>query len=345
MPSQRRAAPARHRREVELAARTTFCFCVEAGQLESAGVLLARSIRRFAGAYAGAPVYAVRPRFGPELSHAARDAFDELEVRYVAADLVGAYHWLPHLNKPAALAHVEARAATDYVTWLDTDVVVLREPVGLVPETPFLYAARPAEADMGTDGEDENARYWARASAAVGLDYRRFEMIRSFPEDKPIHGYWHGGVFTYDRSTACGARHLDFFRRIVEAKIASRRCGVYHTDQVAQTLACYAAVQNVHVYDWRLNFDYGLQDLAPEKLARLGEAAIHHYHAGFQPQNEERLRAALASGALGAEQRALIAAHAPFRTKIAPVPRLLRKALMDYRAALRARHERACEAL
>jgi hypothetical protein len=328
-----------------LPGRTTFCFCVEAGQLESAGVLLARSIRAFAGAYAKSPIYAVRPRPGPELSPAARKAFDALEVRYVAADLVGAYHWLPHLNKPAALAYVEARAATPCVTWLDTDVVVLREPSGLVPETPFVYAARPADAYMGTDGADENAEYWARASALAGLDYRRFQMIRSFPEGKPIHGYWHGGVFTYDRTAGCGARHFDYFKRIVDAKISSRRCGTYHTDQVAQTLAANAVAGEVHVYDWRLNYSFGLEDLAPEKLAWLGECAILHYHNGLAPQNRERIAAVLAAGAIGEAQAAMIAAHAPLRTDIAPVQRLMRKALMERRARQRARHERSCEIL
>lgn len=326
-------------------ARTTFCFCVEAGQIESAGVLLARSIRAFGGAYAASPIYAVRPRLGPELSRPARAAFDDLGVEYVAADLVGSYHWLPHLNKPAALAYVESRAPTDYVTWLDTDVVFLGEPAGLVPDTPFQYAARPADADMGTNGEDENAAYWAKASALAGLDYRRFQMIRSFPENKLIYGYWHGGVFTYDRAIGCGALHLDYFKRIIDAKISSRRCGIYHTDQVAQTLAAHAAAEEVHVYDWRLNYDFGLEDLVPEKIAQLGECAILHYHAGLAPQNEARMRAILESGTIGAAQTALISAHAPLRTHIAPAPRILRKGLMEYRARLRARHERDCQVL
>jgi hypothetical protein len=328
-----------------LQGRTTFCFCVEAGRFESAGVLLARSIRAFAGAYAKLPIFAVRPRPGPELSRAAREAFDALEVGYLVGDLVGAYHWLPHLNKSAALALVETRAQTPYVTWLDTDVVVLAEPAGLVPETPFAYAARPAEADMGTDGDDANAAYWARASALAGLDYRRFEMIRSYPEEKLIHGYWHGGVFTYDRATGCGARHFDYFKRIVDARISSRRCGTYHTDQVAQTLAAHAVTDKVHIYDWRLSYDFPLEDLAPKKLAMLGECAILHYHGGLAPQNRERIDAVLASAAIGPDQTALIAAHAPLRTEIALGQRVLRKAMYEYRAHLRARYERACEVL
>ena len=44
-----------------------FLLCVEAGPLEPQTLLLVRSIRRWAGEYAGNPIHAFRPRVGPNL--------------------------------------------------------------------------------------------------------------------------------------------------------------------------------------------------------------------------------------------------------------------------------------
>ena len=325
---------------------TTFCLCIEAGILEWQALLLCQSIRRFGGRYAQTPIVAVRPRFGPEISTEVRRRLAALDVRYVSGHFVGAYHWLPHLNKAAALAMLEREAKTEFITWLDSDMAFVREPEGLIPDAPFDYAARAGEGDMGSDGADVNAPYWDAVSKLAGLDFRAFPIVESWPEGRPMRGYLHGGVFTFRTDLGYGAKHLDYFKRIADARLSSQTCGVYHTDQVAQSLAAHAVAKTVRTYHWSLNYDFGLKPAPEEVVERVRDCKVLHYHDGLLPENAANARAMLARGLLPSDAAALIEEFTPLTvTRMAPAPRLMRKALNVVRRERLERHKRDCAIL
>ena len=49
-------------------ASTTFVTCIESGGLEEQTIRLMKSLRKWGGKFADAPVYAVNPRFGVPLA-------------------------------------------------------------------------------------------------------------------------------------------------------------------------------------------------------------------------------------------------------------------------------------
>lgn len=319
---------------------TTFCMCIEAGPLEQQSLLLCESIRMFAGDHSGSPIIAVRPRRGPEILDATREALRRMNVRYVAKDLVGEYFWRPHINKSAALSLVEEIATSDYVTWLDSDMIVIREPSGLFADDDFDYAARPGEADMGTGGDDGNAAFWRRASEIVGLDYRQFPRFSSFPEGRSIYAYWHGGVFTFRRTLRIGSLHFKAFRALLDARISSSSCGIYHIDQVAQTLGAHAAAHRFAAYAPTMNLDLTPDGDQSVRSMHFGDAKILHYHGALYPEaigaHESRI------AAMPKEVQSLLSRYAPFRVLLPFGKRVRRKAISVSAKRKSEQHERRC---
>src|SRR5829696_6699474 len=98
----------------------TFVTCIESGPLETQVLRLVEGLRRFGGAYADCPVWAVQPRFGPPVSRHTRAELDP-------------HGWYAYINKTRALMLAEEQAATEFVGWLDADLLVTGEPSELLP--------------------------------------------------------------------------------------------------------------------------------------------------------------------------------------------------------------------
>src|SRR4051794_17337881 len=116
------------------AAETTLCTAIEAGYLEQQVLLLSESLRRFGGRRANIPLVAVRPRKGPRIAQSTAKRLSALSVFLVEDETLStAYDWWAMANKPAALRYIEEHARTQNVSWIDGDMMVLREPSSFAP--------------------------------------------------------------------------------------------------------------------------------------------------------------------------------------------------------------------
>lgn len=320
---------------------TTICTVIEAGPLEQQVLLLADSLRAFGGRWARVPMLAVKPRRGPAIPRATRDALRRLDVAFVDAPLNVACAWWAHANKPAAMAYAERHATTPNVTWMDGDMMVLREPDEFAPPPGARFIARAGEGiDVASDGRDDGAVFWRRLCAEFGLDFDRFPTITSFPDDRPIKAYWQTGLFTYPRDAGFGAKHAEIIGRMLNGTIASRKAGTFHTDQVSAALAVQAlGLVHAH-YDPRMNFNYNVLDQAAARRLPIEEVRILHYHGSFWPAAFGWASEGLA--VLPGDRRALIARHAPFRSG-GRVARLKRKLFGLTRKAKLAAYEARVE--
>ena len=79
--------PSESARSTDAEPSVGFVCCVESVSLEDQTVLMASSIRRFAGTLADAPIFAVSPRAGHEPSSATIDALRALDVTVVVEPL------------------------------------------------------------------------------------------------------------------------------------------------------------------------------------------------------------------------------------------------------------------
>lgn len=297
-----------------MAAETTLCTCVEAGPLEAQAVLLAESLRRFAGRYSDLPFVAVKPRRGPALSSETKRAFRRLDVELVEDPrLNGELWWWDHANKTAAIRYTEDHASSDCVTWMDSDMMFLDEPTGFAPTPGTSFIGKPGEAwDLASNGSDEQAEYWRQLCARLGLDFAAFPDVVSWPDEKRIKAYFQGGLFTYHRDVRFGRKHHEVYKAMLEGDIISKFAGIYHQDQVSVALTVQALGLKHSEYDPRMNFNYNYLDEKTSALIPLTEVKILHYHGSFYKEGFDWAMRGLQ--VLPADRVELIRRYAPFNT-------------------------------
>src|SRR5262245_41094917 len=156
----------------------TFITCIESGPLETQVLRMVDSLRRFGGAYAGCPVRAVKPRFGPPLSRHTWREFDRLGVEYRRTYRDDAHPWYAYINNTRALIQAEAEVQTEFVGWLDADLLITGEPSELTPGPDEDLAACSSDNAGGTTGPgDPNEPFWREACAAVGLEVEALPWV------------------------------------------------------------------------------------------------------------------------------------------------------------------------
>ncbi len=319
---------------------TTFCTCIEAGPLEQQIVMLARSLRAFSSPIAKSRFIAVQPRKGVPISLETKRALAGLDVEYVKRDIVGDYAWYDLINKAAAMSWAETHIATDYLTWVDGDIIFARDPISLLPAAEFGFAARPGEADLGTGGDDVNEPYWRKMSDIVGVSYKDAEIIKSIPDNVSIYEYYQSGVYTVHKEEGISQRHFDFMKRMIDAKVASKTCGVYHHDQATLAMAVRGTRRPRIRYDWLLNFNFNMLGEDGIKVEKMPDCIVLHYHGSLHPEFFAGAKKYLPM--LPERSQALIRECAPFTVQLPLHTRAARKLVREFRARLKKKYQQAC---
>src|SRR5437762_107594 len=108
----------------------TFVVCVEPGshRLDYKSVPLFLTMRRNLGALSGATIRAYAPRPNLGVGKWLREIMEHFEVEYFDEPLNAKYASYALANKPIAFAHAEAAAQSEILVFLDTDILLWREP-------------------------------------------------------------------------------------------------------------------------------------------------------------------------------------------------------------------------
>jgi hypothetical protein len=195
----------------------TFIACVEPGshRLEYKAATLFLTMRRNLGALAGASIRAYAPRPGRPVAPWLRELMDHFSIDYVDEPINAAHADYALANKPLALAHAEATAKTEFVVFLDTDILMWSEPraflfdggidMGLVADT----TKTTASAGPGDPFEE----YWMRLYDLVGASARPF--VTTTLTHEHVRGTWNSGVVALRRSAGIAAQWADAMERLL----------------------------------------------------------------------------------------------------------------------------------
>ena len=309
---------------------TTIVTCIEAGPLEQQVVLLAKSLRMQSGRFSGSDIIAIAPRRGPSISRETKNMLSRLKVELVKENVVKSYGWFSTYNKPAAMAFIESRTQTTYLTWMDGDIVVMDNLDELIPSDGSDFLCRAGESPLGSNGKDGDASYWKKLAEITGINYRTSDLIDSLPQRSKIYEYYQSGVYTYRRTTGIGRRQAELFEKVVQSGIGSASSGTYHHDQATLSLAAIDCAPKRQRLAWRYNYNFNMS--SPEKIdpEMLPSLAVLHYHGSFHPEQWDRAESFFTH--LPDETVALIRENAPFvATRMGPVARLYRRALRGLR--------------
>ena len=168
--------------------REDLVFAVFAGDEEQLGhaVLLAESIRTFAGRYGDRPIWIYVPPEGIELSGDLRARLSALQAELCTSKAPAEALWFYYAPKVFAAARAEARAEDEgaILAWLDEDTVVLQEPRAFALDARRVLAYRSVmHRNIGSLFSRPVDDFWARI-------YRRLAVPDSalFPMITPAYG-------------------------------------------------------------------------------------------------------------------------------------------------------------
>lgn len=274
----------------------SFVCCIEHGRLEAQTVLMLRSLRRFGGALRDAPVLAVIGRRGMPLRPITRAALSELGVDLCTAEPGdNPAAWFNYSNKVAAVLVAERRATTRTVVWLDSDVLVVREPAGLRLRDDEDFAARSEVLPPAVhEGSRRNEAYWVALCRLLGTEYESIPWIDRGDRRARQRMYFNSGVFAWRRGSAFAPAYADAFRRLLGSRLAQADGSFFTADQVV--LAPVVIRERLR---WR-HLDHrdhhmifqGLLD-GPMAAPHMGNSALLHYSGSLRPPHRQRFLARL----------------------------------------------------
>ena len=325
-----------------MAAPITFVTCVESGPLETQVLRMVESLRRFGGSFSDCPVWAVKPRFGPPLAGHTRREFDRLKVDFRRTTRNDPHDWYAYINKTRALILAEAEAPTEYVGWLDADLLITGEPTDLLPRDGEDVTACSSDNAGGTTGPGDKCEpFWREACAAVGLDVEHLPWVTTEREGDRIRLYWNSGVFAFRKGCGLAAEHDRCTTRLLDVNLGSAVTGVFFTEQYGLALA--AAKLNLRYRQLPHSHNYEMGSAIHERWYRedkLRAARIVHYHdfmwPAFWPTFLDCLKATHPAVATWLESLGPLNNEAPF------VYRAVTKLLRKRRARGEQRFKAAC---
>jgi hypothetical protein len=258
----------------------TFVCCIESGTLETQTVRMVESLRRWGGQFADAPLIAVTPRFGSPLLPKTRQAFEQLQVKYLSFQAESRYSWFGFMNKPNALVAAQENSKSEFICWLDSDILILGQPDKLILNQGEDFLACSTDDDGATSGPDHPCEpYWKEVCQLAGIDLENFPWVTTEREGRRIRLYWNSGVFVYRRSTDFANHYLQTCINLLDAHVSIKNKGIFYTDQVS--LALTAMKMGVSWRGLPHSHNYHMHSLIHTdwyKREELQTAKILHYH-------------------------------------------------------------------
>ena len=261
-----------------------FLLCVESGEaLEQQSVLLASSIREFAGGFAGAPIHAYRPREGPSLQPATVASLGELGAELHEEPLNRELAGDPMVNRVFVGLDAEQRLDSEVLVFCDSDAVFLAEPAELMPPDGADVAVRPVgRVGKGTTGPGhENEDYWQRMYELAGVEARPF--VETSVTGERIRGYWQAGLIAVRRSARLFEQWLEVLRSMMAEGHLQEGWRNPAIDQLTLAATISRRPERIAVLDQRYNYPLQRRALVDAPMRDLDlDSIVHvHYHRWF----------------------------------------------------------------
>lgn len=274
----------------------TFAVCVEPGshRLEEKAAALFLTMRRNMGTMSNAAIWAYAPRPGRVVAPWCRELMDHFEVRLVDEPLNAAHADYPLANKPIALAHAEEHCGTEYVVFLDSDILAWREPREfLLPDGVDLALVPDGTKTTASAGPgDRFEEYWMRLYELTGATARPF--VTTILTKERVRGTWNSGVVPLRSGAGIARQWRDAMEQLLANDFAPREASYLRENNL---LSALAAAHYGRYRELSFAYNYPVQNwdrmtasgIAPE------EAVLWHYQPFFDRtfrRFSERIRAA-----------------------------------------------------
>lgn len=214
-------------------ASISFVCCIEKGRLESQTVLMLKTLRKYGGNLANAPVFVVKGRVGSSIAPATLRLLRDLNATYVEAIAHNDAPWFNYSNKLAAVSFAQNNATTDLIAWLDSDVLVASEPTGLLLDSNTDFAARAEYLPPAVhEGTATYIPYWKAVCNLLGADFNDIPWIHLDVPAVRLRVFFNSGIFVWRRNTSFAKSYKSAFKTLLKSKLAPVSGNPWWADQV-----------------------------------------------------------------------------------------------------------------
>jgi hypothetical protein len=164
---------------------------------ETNALLLAESIRAFAGSLSKNPIWYLVPDYGRELSDIAKDRLKALNVILIPikTDLEVLHFPFAAELLAAALVEAMAQGKTELLVWLGTNTVVLQEPKDFLLRDDENLGYRPVHvAIVGSRYHEPLDPFWTLIYRHCSVPESSVFLMNPHMEGTPIRPYFNAGL-------------------------------------------------------------------------------------------------------------------------------------------------------
>ena len=191
------------------------------------------------------------------------------------------YLWYGMWNKLAATNYAEANAQSEYLAFVDSDVLFAKEPDQLV-SADFSACIHPTK-HLGTSGPDDpNEALWRALCEVVNVNIDDLPWVETNVDHERIRLYFNAGIFSYRRATGLGKQWAQFCRRILDARVGQAESKNYFAEQISLGLALSQLDLQWRDLPRSHNFDVASWE-QNEEFAEMSSAHLLHYHDSMNP--------------------------------------------------------------
>ena len=259
---------------------TTFVFGIESGYFEAQTLLAVKSLRRFGGRFADSPVLVITPRIGPSLTSRTLERFDELNVTHIKRDMKHPDSWYCYMNKALAVMLAEEYATTEQIIWMDSDILIVKEPELLWLEPDCDFAICSTDKNIGTGGPDDpNELYWLELCKHYGIDINQLPWIETEFMRERVRFRIHSGIYSFRRSLGLGKAFVNACEQMLNSNILFSEKLPFPGDSVALAFAVVLLELRWRLLPMSYNYEIAPHSfMYQSKSSELHQTTVLHYH-------------------------------------------------------------------
>ncbi len=273
--------------------KLTFAFLIAPGVLAMQALVLAESVRRFAGALSGAPIWALLPQPAGELGAEVVAGLDALDVRLIPFDLAPEAFRFPFVDKSLACAVAEAEATgqSELLVCMDTPSLVVDEPGALLLPDDKVLGYRPVDHRLiGPSYGEPLGPFWSLIYDRCGVPKAHLFAMTGSVDGSVMYPYFNAGMLVVrpERGLlrAWGEQFLRLYRRPeFLAFYQDRLYAIFvHQAILAGTIMSLLEPSLLHELPYRVNYPLHMQRDYPadRRVACLNDLVTFRYEAFFQ---------------------------------------------------------------
>lgn len=260
---------------------TTFVICVESGMLEYKALCLILSLRKYGGRWCDCHIVSYSPRKGRQVSLWLKKIYRKYNVTVVDDVLNKSWDDYPLANKPISMCDAESRCTTEYIIFLDSDILVWDEPKCLeIPQNKDLAGVIDADKSVASSGVDDDFdEMWLRLYANAGVENEVFRITTLSQE--VVRGWWCSGVIVARRTKGYMHEWFKIFESAFETDIFSSRA-TYLREQMTFSVLATKHINSFEDLSPICNYHVQNQDKYIDvHMLEADDACIWHYQCYF----------------------------------------------------------------